>query len=118
MYDVVFVGVDRPDLDARIAERTQRMWDAGFVDEVRRLAADGLREGRTASRALGYAQILAWLDGVLPERGVGPGGDGAGDVPVRAPAALLVSARSAYPMAIACLTAKAYSPPQGSVQLR
>jgi len=66
VYDVVFIGVDRPDLDAKVAERTQRMWDAGFVAEVRTLAADGLREGRTAARALGYAQILGWFDGLLP----------------------------------------------------
>ncbi len=66
VYDVVFVGVDRLDLDARVAERTQRMWDAGFVEEVRALAAEGLREGRTAARALGYAQVLGWFDGVLP----------------------------------------------------
>ncbi len=66
VYDVVFIGVDRPDLDARVAERTERMWDAGFVDEVSTLAADGLREGRTAARALGYAQILDWFDGLLP----------------------------------------------------
>ena len=66
-YDVVFLGVDRPDLDERVAARTQRMWDAGFVKEVRRLAAAGLREGRTASRALGYAQILAWWDGQLAD---------------------------------------------------
>jgi tRNA dimethylallyltransferase len=66
VYDVVYIGVDRPDLDARVAERTQRMWDAGFVEEVRGLADDGLREGRTAARALGYAQILGWFDGLLP----------------------------------------------------
>jgi tRNA dimethylallyltransferase len=66
VYDVAFIGVDRPDLDARVTERTQRMWDAGFVDEVRALAADGLREGRTAARALGYSQILGWFDGLLP----------------------------------------------------
>jgi tRNA dimethylallyltransferase len=66
VYDVVFIGVDRPDLDARVGERTRRMWEAGFVDEVRRLADDGLREGRTAGRALGYAQVLGWLDGLLP----------------------------------------------------
>jgi tRNA dimethylallyltransferase len=66
VYDVVAIGVDRPDLDARVAERTQRMWDAGFVEEVRALAEDGLREGRTAARALGYAQILGWFDGLLP----------------------------------------------------
>jgi tRNA dimethylallyltransferase len=41
------------------------MWAAGFVDEVAALAADGLREGPTASRALGYAQVLAQLDGQL-----------------------------------------------------
>jgi tRNA dimethylallyltransferase len=67
VYDVVFIGVDRPDLDERVTERTRRMWDAGFVDEVRGLAAAGLREGRTASRALGYAQVLGWFDGSLPD---------------------------------------------------
>ena len=41
------------------------MWAAGFVAEVEALAADGLREGPTASRALGYAQVLAQLDGTL-----------------------------------------------------
>ncbi len=66
VYDVVYLGLDRPDLDARVAARTQHMWDAGFVDEVRGLAVAGLREGRTAARALGYAQILGWFDGVLP----------------------------------------------------
>ena len=39
------------------------MWDAGFVDEVRALAARGLATGRTASRALGYQQVLAFLAG-------------------------------------------------------
>ncbi|HEX4427808.1 MAG TPA: tRNA (adenosine(37)-N6)-dimethylallyltransferase MiaA [Frankiaceae bacterium] len=67
VYDVVFVGVDRPDLDARVAERTQRMWDGGFVEEVRALEADGLREGRTSARALGYSHILGWFDGRLPD---------------------------------------------------
>jgi tRNA dimethylallyltransferase len=43
------------------------MWDAGFVEEVRRLAAAGLREGRTASRALGYRQVLDYLDGRTSE---------------------------------------------------
>ena len=35
------------------------------VAEVEALAADGLREGPTASRALGYAQVLAQLDGSM-----------------------------------------------------
>jgi tRNA dimethylallyltransferase len=39
------------------------MWQAGFVAEVRSLEAAGLRRGRTASRALGYAQVLRFLDG-------------------------------------------------------
>jgi tRNA dimethylallyltransferase len=39
------------------------MWAAGFEAEVRALAAVGLREGRTASRALGYQQVLRTLDG-------------------------------------------------------
>jgi len=63
------IGLDiaRPLLDERIALRVQRMWDAGFVDEVRRLAGLGLREGRTASRAIGYHQVLAYLDGEITE---------------------------------------------------
>jgi tRNA dimethylallyltransferase len=58
--------VPRPALDERIATRVQRMWDAGLLDEVRRLHAAGLREGRTAAKALGYRQALAHLDGLLP----------------------------------------------------
>ncbi|MFE5894382.1 tRNA (adenosine(37)-N6)-dimethylallyltransferase MiaA [Streptomyces sp. NPDC056462] len=65
IYDTVQIGVDvaRPELDERIARRVDRMWDAGLVDEVRELEAQGLREGRTASRALGYQQVLAALAG-------------------------------------------------------
>jgi len=67
--DVVQLGldIDRATLDARIAARVQTMWEAGFVDEVRRLADHGLRDGVTASRALGYRQILMFLDGVVDE---------------------------------------------------
>jgi tRNA dimethylallyltransferase len=39
------------------------MWQLGLVEEVRSLAKAGLRDGRTASRALGYAQVLRFLDG-------------------------------------------------------
>jgi tRNA dimethylallyltransferase len=53
----------RPELDRRIEARVDRMWAAGFEDEVRALAAIGLRDGRTASRALGYQQMLRYLDG-------------------------------------------------------
>ena len=44
------------------------MWQGGLVDEVRRLAEEGLREGRTASRALGYAQVLRHLEGEWTEQ--------------------------------------------------
>jgi tRNA dimethylallyltransferase len=55
----------REQLDARIDARVERMWDAGLLEEVRHLASRGLREGNTASRAVGYAQALAHLDGEL-----------------------------------------------------
>lgn len=69
-YDeVVQIGlqVPRHALDARIAARVDRMWASGFIDEVRRLEARGLRRGRTASRALGYAQVLRFLAGEWTE---------------------------------------------------
>ncbi|MCD0453573.1 tRNA (adenosine(37)-N6)-dimethylallyltransferase MiaA [Actinocorallia sp. API 0066] len=55
--------VPRPELDERIALRVERMWKEGLVEEVERLAGEGLREGRTASAALGYAQVLRHLSG-------------------------------------------------------
>ena len=64
----VGVRIPRPVLDQRIELRVQRMWEAGLVEEVRSLAAAGLRDGRTASRALGYHQVLAFLDGELTEQ--------------------------------------------------
>jgi tRNA dimethylallyltransferase len=68
-YDLVQIGLDLPpdDLDARIDERTRQMFDAGLIDEVRTLEQAGLRDGRTASRALGYQQVLAMVDGLLSE---------------------------------------------------
>ena len=65
----VQVGVDivRDLLDERIARRVDVMWELGLVEEVRGLLPRGLREGRTASRALGYQQVLAFLDGELTE---------------------------------------------------
>ena len=69
LRNTVQIGLEipLPDLDRRIAERTEQMFDAGLVEEVRGLLARGLRSGRTASRALGYAQVLALLDGVYDE---------------------------------------------------
>jgi len=66
-YEAVQIGVDRDpaELDERIAGRVESMWAAGLIDEVRGLV--GIREGRTASRALGYQQALAQIDGRLSE---------------------------------------------------
>ena len=66
----VQVGVDVPGdvLDRRIEQRVDLMWRAGLVAEVRGLVVRGLREGRTASRALGYAQVLQHLDGQVTEQ--------------------------------------------------
>jgi tRNA dimethylallyltransferase len=68
-YAVVQLGlrVGRGELDRRIAERTERMWRAGLVGEVAALEKAGLREGRTAGRALGYAQVLRFLAGEYDE---------------------------------------------------
>jgi tRNA dimethylallyltransferase len=61
------LDVPRPLLDERIALRVDRMWSAGLVEEVRSLEPYGLRSGLTASRALGYAQVLRFLAGEWSE---------------------------------------------------
>ena len=55
----------RPELDQRIAARVDRMWQTGLEAEVKDLVDQGLRDGKTASRALGYQQMLRHLDGEL-----------------------------------------------------
>ena len=57
------LALDRRVMDERIAARVHAMFDAGLVEEVRRLVDEGLREGATARRALGYRQVLDLLDG-------------------------------------------------------
>ena len=57
--------LERPRLDVRIDARAEAMFAAGLVAEVEALLPRGLRRGRTAARALGYAQALGVLDGVL-----------------------------------------------------
>jgi tRNA dimethylallyltransferase len=66
-YDAVQIGVDRADLATRVADRVDLMFAAGLVEETAALAERGLREGRTASRALGYQQVLAHLAGECSE---------------------------------------------------
>ena len=66
---VIEIGLtgDRDDLRARLEQRVHKMWQNGLLDEVRELEAKGLRAGKTASRAIGYAQALAQLDGQMTE---------------------------------------------------
>lgn len=59
--------MDREKLSDLISNRVERMWEKGFVAEVRELLAKGLREGKTARAALGYSQIIRFLDGELSE---------------------------------------------------
>ena len=63
-WDTLIVGVDRATeaLDQRLATRTDTMFETGLVEEVRGLLGQGLRDGVTASRALGYAQVISALD--------------------------------------------------------
>jgi tRNA dimethylallyltransferase len=68
-YEVPAVQIgldcDRAVLDERVQARVDRMWAAGLVDEVRGLVERGI--GRTASRAVGYAEVLAALRGEITE---------------------------------------------------
>ena len=56
---------DRESLDVRVSTRVDAMWESGLVEEVEGLALTGLREGVTAQKALGYAQVLQMMDGLL-----------------------------------------------------
>ncbi len=66
-WGTTIVGLDRDtdELDERILRRTALMFESGLVDEVEALIPLGLRDGQTAKRAIGYAQVLAYLDGEL-----------------------------------------------------
>ncbi|MEO6882352.1 MAG: tRNA (adenosine(37)-N6)-dimethylallyltransferase MiaA [Mycobacteriaceae bacterium] len=68
-WDAIQVGLDRDsvELDQRVEQRVDDMFDAGLLTEVRALLEEGLADGVTAKRALGYAQALALLDGELDE---------------------------------------------------
>ena len=59
------LAMDRDELNGRLARRVDLMLERGWLDEVRALAARGLRESPTAGRALGYPQLLAVLDGTM-----------------------------------------------------
>ena len=61
----VGVDIDRPTLDARIEQRVDQMFADGLVAEVEALLGRGLAQGRTASRAIGYPEVVAHLAGEL-----------------------------------------------------
>ena len=63
-WDTAIIGLDTDTarLDERLVQRTDKMFADGLVGEVTGLLDVGLRDGVTASRALGYAQVLADLD--------------------------------------------------------
>lgn len=59
------IGIRMPrDLnDLRIAERYKRQIEDGFVEEVENLVSDGRKLSKTASQALGYKQVISYIDG-------------------------------------------------------
>ena len=59
------VDIDRETLDARIGQRVEEMFDAGFVEEVEGLLDHGLAGSRTAATAIGYREVAQYLAGVL-----------------------------------------------------
>ncbi|MGR6612419.1 tRNA (adenosine(37)-N6)-dimethylallyltransferase MiaA [Kocuria rhizophila] len=59
------LAMGRDELNDRLARRVDLMLERGWLDEVRALAARGLRESPTAGRALGYPQLLTVLDGTM-----------------------------------------------------
>jgi tRNA dimethylallyltransferase len=58
---------ERAHLVNRLEQRAAKMWEKGILREAESLIPLGVREGKTSSHAIGYAQALAQLDGVLTE---------------------------------------------------
>jgi tRNA dimethylallyltransferase len=59
--------MDRDALSTKISTRVDRMWEQGFVAEAEKLIAAGITSGVTAQRALGYAQVIAQIEGKVTE---------------------------------------------------
>jgi tRNA dimethylallyltransferase len=57
--------MDREDLSERIDARVNAMFEQGLVAEVEKLISAGLLQGRTAQRALGYSQVISYLNNEL-----------------------------------------------------
>jgi tRNA dimethylallyltransferase len=58
---------DRAHLVERLAQRVEKMWRQGIVAEAESLIPLGIREGKTSSRAIGYSQALAQIDGTYSQ---------------------------------------------------
>ena len=63
----VGLEIDRVSMDARIEQRVDQMLESGLVEEVQELESQGLRNAPTASRAIGYSQVLAHLSGEITQ---------------------------------------------------
>jgi tRNA dimethylallyltransferase len=61
------LSVERSNLAPRIEARVSRMWQKGLVAEVGSLIEQGLLDGATAQRAIGYAQVIAMKRGDIDE---------------------------------------------------
>ncbi|MFM7623769.1 MAG: tRNA (adenosine(37)-N6)-dimethylallyltransferase MiaA [Actinomycetota bacterium] len=61
------VVLQRDDLKERIDQRVDAMWESGFVEEVRSLIDKGITSAKTARAALGYNQIITFLEGSASE---------------------------------------------------
>jgi tRNA dimethylallyltransferase len=59
--------LDRENLDSNIDKRVESMWQRGFVQEVMQLMTKGLEHATTAKMALGYSQIMNYLNGEWDE---------------------------------------------------
>lgn len=68
---VLEIGIngDRDDLRSRLETRVHKMWQQGLIEEVRGLEAKGIRDGKTSTVAIGYAQALQQIDGTMTEAG-------------------------------------------------
>jgi tRNA dimethylallyltransferase len=60
--------LDRENLDSKIDARVEDMWSKGFVREVMQLMTKGLEQATTAKMALGYGQIMNYLNGECDEK--------------------------------------------------
>jgi tRNA dimethylallyltransferase len=61
------LALDRDNLDNKIDERVEIMWAKGFAREVSLLMTQGLEQATTAKKALGYSQLMDYLNGECSE---------------------------------------------------